>query len=140
VKPTRVPDNGSRPRSEQLIRDHAGPGLGERLANERERRLCVALRTREIGIRAALGASRRSIVTMILRNGMRLALAGGAIGIVATAFCARMLQSFLYETAALSAPTYAGAMAFVMLVAMTAAWLPARRAAGVSAMTALRED
>jgi macrolide transport system ATP-binding/permease protein len=100
----------------------------------------VALRTREIGIRSALGAHRWSIVTMILGEGIRLALTGATLGVVGAAAAARIVQSLLYDTAAINAPSYAAVAAFVLLVAATAAWLPARRAAGVSPMTALRED
>jgi putative ABC transport system permease protein len=100
----------------------------------------VTLRRREIGIRSALGADRRSIVGMILGKGVRLALAGAAVGVVAAASLTRVLQSLLYETAALNAPSYAAATALVLLVASTAAWAPALRAARVSPMTALRED
>ena len=100
----------------------------------------VALRTREIGIRSALGAQRRSIVTMILGKGFRLALAGAAIGLVGAASSARVMQNLLYETAAFSPPSYAAAVALVLLIAATASWLPARRASRVSPMTALREE
>jgi predicted permease len=100
----------------------------------------VALRTREIGIRSALGADRCAIVTMILGRGLRLAMAGAVIGVAAAAGAARVLQSLLYETAALDPPSYAAAVAFVLLVAAAAAGLPAIRAARVSPMTALREE
>jgi putative ABC transport system permease protein len=100
----------------------------------------VALRTREIGIRSALGADRHSIVAMILGRGIRLALAGTAVGALGAAACARLLQSLLYETAALDAPSYAAAAGFVLLVAAAAALVPALHGASVSPMTALRED
>ena len=100
----------------------------------------VTLRRREIGIRSALGADRRSIVRMILGNGMRLALVGAAVGVAGAASSARVLQSLLYDTAALSAPSYAAAALLVLVVAATAACLPALRAARISPMTALRED
>ena len=100
----------------------------------------VALRTREIGIRSALGAGRQTIVAMILGKGVRLAIAGAIVGVAGAAAAARVLQSLLYETAAVNAPSYAAAAAFVLLVAAIAAWVPARRAAGVNPMTALRDD
>ena len=100
----------------------------------------VALRTREIGIRSALGADRHSIVAMILGRGIRLALAGTAVGALGAAACARLLQSLLYETAALDAPSYVAAAGFVLLVATAAALVPALHGASVSPMTALRED
>jgi putative ABC transport system permease protein len=100
----------------------------------------VALRTREIGIRSALGADRQSIVAMILGRGLRLALAGSGAGAVGAAACARLLQSLLYETAALDAPSYAAAAGFVLVVATAASLVPALHGAGVSPMIALRED
>ena len=98
----------------------------------------VTLRRREIGIRSALGADRPLIVRMILGQGVRLALAGAAVGVAGAAASARVLQSLLYQTAALNAPSYAAAAVLVLLVAATAAWVPALRAARVSPMTALR--
>lgn len=100
----------------------------------------VALRTREIGIRSALGADRRMIVRMILGKGLRVASAGAVVGVAAAAGTARVLQGLLYETAALDPASYAGAAVFVLLVAATAAGLPAIRAARVSPMTALRAE
>jgi putative ABC transport system permease protein len=99
----------------------------------------VALRTRELGIRAALGADRRSIVTMVLTHGVRLALIGVGVGIIAAALAARGLQNLLYNTKALDASSYAAATAGVLLIAVFAATIPARRAARVNPITALRE-
>jgi putative ABC transport system permease protein len=98
----------------------------------------VALRTREIGIRSALGADRRAIVTMVLGKGLRLAAAGATLGLVGATATARVLQSLLYETPALNAPSYAGVVVLVLLVGAVAAWLPALRASRVSPMTVLR--
>ncbi len=100
----------------------------------------VTLRTREIGIRSALGADRPAIVTMVLSQGLRLATAGVSVGVFGAASAARVMQSLLYETPAIDAASYAVAICFVLLVATTAAGLPAIRAARVSPMTALRED
>jgi putative ABC transport system permease protein len=100
----------------------------------------VALRTREIGIRSALGAGRQRILVMILGRGLRLALAGAVAGVLGAAAAARVMQSLLYETAAVDAPSYAAAATFLLIVATIAAGLPALRAARVSPMTALRED
>jgi predicted permease len=99
----------------------------------------VALRTRELGIRAALGADRRSIVTMVLTHGMRLTLTGVGAGIVVASLAARVLQGLLYNTPALDASSYAAAAAGVLSIAITAATIPARRAARVDPITALRE-
>lgn len=99
----------------------------------------VALRTRELGIRAALGADRRSIVTMVLTHGVRLALIGIGVGIIAAALAARGLQNLLYNTQALDASSYAASVAGVLLIAISAATIPARRAARIDPITALRE-
>ena len=100
----------------------------------------VVLRTREIGIRSALGADRRTIVLMILKKGLRLAVAGAVVGSAAAAGGARVIQSLLYETAALDPLSYAAAVLFVLAIAAAAAGLPAIRAARVSPMTALRDQ
>ena len=100
----------------------------------------VALRTREIAIRSALGARRQSIVTMIVGKGMRMALIGVILGLTGAAAAARMIQSLLYETPAVDAASYAAAAAFLLLVAAGGAWLPARRAAAINPLTALRDS
>ena len=99
----------------------------------------VTMRTREIGIRSALGADRRMIVTMVLRHGARLAVVGVLVGVAIAASSARLLQSLLYNTQAIDASSYAGAALGMLVIAVTAACLPALRAARVSPMTALRE-
>jgi len=99
----------------------------------------VTIRTREIGIRSELGADRRSIVTMVLRHGVRLAVAGVLVGAVIAASGARLLQSLLYNTQAIEASSYASAAIGMLLIAVTAACVPALRAARVNPMTALRE-
>jgi predicted permease len=99
----------------------------------------VTMRTREIGIRSALGADRRSIVRMVLTHGVRLAIAGVLVGVVIAASGARLLQSLLYNTQAIEASSYAGAAIAMLLTAAAAACIPALRAARVSPMTALRE-
>jgi predicted permease len=99
----------------------------------------VTMRTREIGIRSALGADRRSIVTMVLGHGVRLAVIGIMAGVVIAALAARLLQSLLYNTPAIEASSYAGAAIGMLLIAGTAACVPAFRAARVSPITALRE-
>ena len=77
---------------------------------------------------------------MVLAKGLRLAVAGATVGVLGAASIARVMQSLLYETRAVDAPSYVTAVAFVMLVATMAAGLPAIRAARVSPMMALRED
>ena len=99
----------------------------------------VAIRTREIGIRSALGADRRSIMTMILAHATRLTLAGVTAGLVGAVWTSALVQGLLYNTRAVDAASYAGAAAAMVLIALAAACLPALRAAGVSPITALRE-
>jgi putative ABC transport system permease protein len=99
----------------------------------------VTMRTREIGIRSALGADRRSIVVMVLRHGIRLALLGVAVGMTLAASGARLLQSLLYNTPAIEASSYVSAAFAMLVLAGMAACLPALRAARVNPMSALRE-
>jgi putative ABC transport system permease protein len=112
----------------------AGAGLYALLAYQ------VALRTREIGIRSALGARRESIVALFLARGLRLAGLGAVVGLGGAISVARLLQSLLYDTPAINLRGYATAAAFMLLVASLAAYIPARRAAEVSVITALREE
>jgi putative ABC transport system permease protein len=112
----------------------AGAGLYALLAYQ------VTLRTREIGIRSALGAPRGSIVTLFLSRGLRLAGLGAVIGIAGAVSVARLLQSLLYETPAINLGGYVTAAAFMLVVAGLAAYVPARRAASVNAIIALRDD
>jgi predicted permease len=99
----------------------------------------VAMRTREIGIRSALGADRRSILALVLQHGVRLALIGVAVGVIIAAMAAQLLQSLLYNTDAIDVSSYAAAAAGMLVLAVTAACVPALRAARVNPMTALRE-
>ena len=99
----------------------------------------VTMRTREIGIRSALGADRRSIVRMVVTHGVRLALAGVSVGVILAASAGKLLQGLLYNTQAIDASSYAGAALGMLVIAVTAACVPAVRAARVSPMTALRE-
>lgn len=76
---------------------------------------------------------------MVLRHGVRLAVAGVLVGVVIAASSARLLQSLLYNTQAIEPSSYAAAVIGMLLIAVTAACVPALRAARVSPMTALRE-
>jgi putative ABC transport system permease protein len=100
----------------------------------------VTQRTREIGIRAALGAERRSIVTMVLKHGVQLTLAGVIVGIIGAVMTAKMFQTLLYNTEAFNASNYAAAAAGMLVIAVTASTVPAFRAARVNPITALRES
>ncbi len=97
-------------------------------------------RTREIGIRMALGAGRRQISGMVLRQGLKLTLAGVALGLLAALATARALAAALYGVAASDPPTFAGVAGFLILVALLATWLPARCAAGTDPGVSLRSE
>jgi macrolide transport system ATP-binding/permease protein len=100
----------------------------------------VAGRTREIGLRMALGAQSRSVGWLILRQGMMLALIGSVIGLALSFGGTRLLQSILYGVSAVDPVTF-GTVAFLLgAVALLACWLPAYRAARVDPMIALRSE
>jgi len=98
----------------------------------------VAQRSREIGVRSALGARMRDIVGLVLRQSMAIALAGIAIGLSLSAWLTRMLQKFLYGVTPHDATTFAGVAAMLVLVAAIATIVPARRAARVDPVSVLR--
>jgi putative ABC transport system permease protein len=100
----------------------------------------VSQQTREIGIRMALGAERRQVLTLVLGQGMRLALTGVAIGLTASFAMTRLMASLLFNMSATD-PLTLGAVALLLaLVALLACYLPARRAAKVDPMIALRRE
>jgi len=97
-------------------------------------------RTREVGIRAALGATSRDVVRLFVAESLRRVGLGAAIGLTLAALLAQALRSLLYGVSPVDPATY-GAVTLVLLgVAAVAAFLPARRAAGVDPSRALRED
>ena len=100
----------------------------------------VSYRRREFGIRLALGATPGGIVGMVLRQGLMFVGAGLAIGIVAAVFTGNLVKSFLYQVKPADAWTYSGVVLLLLLVGSVAALIPARRAAAVEPMTALREE
>jgi putative ABC transport system permease protein len=100
----------------------------------------VASRTRDIGLRIALGALRADVVGWVLANGMRPVLVGAAVGVAATIAAARVLRSLLFEVTPVD-PLSLGSVVLVLLVsACLACYFPARRAAALDPMTALRHD
>ncbi|HEY6401821.1 MAG TPA: FtsX-like permease family protein, partial [Blastocatellia bacterium] len=98
----------------------------------------VSERTREIGIRVALGAERRDILKMVVAQGMKLALIGAVIGLGSSLALTRLMRSLLFEVSATDPLTFAGLAALLSIVAMLACYLPARRATNVDPMVALR--
>jgi len=100
----------------------------------------VSWRTREIGLRLALGAQRWQIVMGVVRESLFLALAGSVAGLAGAIALSRVLHSFLFEVSAVDPLTFGTVPVLMALVAVTAAWVPARRAAGVDPMEALRAD
>ena len=100
----------------------------------------VASRQHEIGVRMALGASRRRIVSEIVRRGMRLAGAGIVLGLAGALTLGRLLESLLYGLAPADWPTLIVALTGFALVAFGASYLPARRAVRIDPLTALRQE
>lgn len=100
----------------------------------------VSWRTREIGLRLALGAQRWQVEMAVVRQGLLLAGGGCVVGLLGTFAMSRLLQSFLFEVNALDPVTFCTVTALMGIVAVVAAWIPARRAAAVDPMVALRGD
>jgi putative ABC transport system permease protein len=100
----------------------------------------VAQRTREIGVRMALGASRSQVTELVLRDGLRLTLIGLALGIVGALALVHLLSSMLYEVRPTDPLTFAGMSIFLGVIALLASCLPARRASKVDPMVALRYE
>ena len=100
----------------------------------------VTARRREIGVRIALGARRREILSMILNRGMRYALPGAFTGLVVALLAGRWLSTLLYDVGAADPLTLGATTVLLLSVALLACYLPARRAASVTPMQALRED
>ena len=101
---------------------------------------CVARRTREIGIRMALGADGGRVVRMLVAGGLRLVVAGGALGLALALAVTRLLGGLLFEVDALDPLTFLGVPLVLGAAALLAAWLPARRASRVNPVVALRTD
>ncbi|MGB6686921.1 MAG: FtsX-like permease family protein, partial [Terracidiphilus sp.] len=100
----------------------------------------VLKRTREIGIRMALGADRERVLRSILRQAFQMTIAGVALGIAGGVVAARLVRGLLYDIRDGGAAEFAGVAAAMLIVALLAAWRPARRAASVDPMQALRAE
>jgi len=100
----------------------------------------VSQRTRELGIRMALGAERGNVIHLVLRQGMWLVTAGIAVGMLGTVAASRVLQGMIYDLSPLDPLALAGATGLLLIAALLACWFPARRAARVNPIVALRTE
>ena len=100
----------------------------------------VSGRTREIGIRLALGARSQGVVGLIVGEGMRLALLGVVLGLLLAAAATQLITKFLFNVSPLDALTFGGMSLLFVIVALLASWLPARKAAVADPMAILRTD
>jgi len=100
----------------------------------------VTERTREIGVRSALGATRRSIVSLVLRQGMTLAGFGAALGLMGAALASQAIRAMLFGVSRLDPATYLGVLLLLAAVSAIACSLPAWRAARIDPMAALRYE
>jgi ABC-type antimicrobial peptide transport system permease subunit len=100
----------------------------------------VTQRSKELGVRLALGAGASSVLRLVVGQGMRLALLGVGIGLVAAIAASRVLQSMLFNVSAIDPITYLLIPLLLLLVTLAATWLPAQRAARVDPAVVLREE
>jgi putative ABC transport system permease protein len=102
--------------------------------------LSVTQRTRELGIRLALGADRAGVFRLVLGHGMLLVAIGLGFGLILAVSTGRGLASLLYNVSAWDPPAFFGAIVTLAVVALVACWLPARRATRVDPIVALRTE
>ena len=100
----------------------------------------VQQRTREIGIRVALGAQRGDVLKMVLQEGLTLCALGIAVGISGAFAVTRLMKSLIFDVRPTDPTTFAGVVVLLALVGLTACWIPARRAMRVDPMVALRHE
>jgi len=100
----------------------------------------VGQRTHEIGIRMAMGAQRKDVLHLMLGEGMKMSLIGVGIGVCAALALTHLMVNMLFGVSAVDPATFVGVAAVLSCVALTACYLPSRRAMRVSPMEALREE
>jgi predicted permease len=100
----------------------------------------VRMRTRELGVRMALGAQRVEVMQLVLMQGMRLAVVGVVFGALAALASGRIFSSLLFKVGMLNPLPWIGAMAILVATVLLASYLPARRAASIEPMQALRTE
>jgi len=100
----------------------------------------VTRRTREIGVRMALGAQRGDVLSLVVRHALTMTMAGVALGLIASLALTRVLGRFLYEVQPSDPVSLAAAAVLLLAVALLAIYVPARRATRVEPLTALRAE
>jgi putative ABC transport system permease protein len=95
-------------------------------------------RTRELGVRVALGAQPRDVLSLVIGKGLKLVLVGSFVGLVGALAATRLVSNLLYDVTPTDPVTLFSVVLLLVLVAVLASWLPARRAAKVDPMEALR--
>ena len=100
----------------------------------------VSQRTKEIGIRMALGAETSDVVRMIAGEGLKIIIVGAAVGVAGALALTRLLQSLLFGVSAADPTTFTAAFVLIVAAGLTACYLPARRAARIDPIAALREQ
>lgn len=100
----------------------------------------VVQRRNELGVRMALGANRRAIATLVVRQGLTLALTGSVVGLISALFLSRLLSKLLYEVTPTDPITFAGAVLVLLTVAAIACWIPSYRATRIDPLIVLRQE
>ncbi len=100
----------------------------------------VVLRTRELGIRMAIGAPKRNVLSLVMRGSLRPVVAGLLVGLVLASGASRLLRGVLYGLGTIDLISFAGASLLFLIIALAASWLPSRRAMRIDPLVALREQ
>ena len=100
----------------------------------------ISQRTHEIGVRVALGAQRRDIFKLVVGQGLMLTLIGVVIGLITAFILTRLMLGLLYEVSATDPATFAIVSSLLIVVALLACWIPARRATQLDPLVALRAE